>query len=135
MIAIDGKYIEQITKANVNNLIIVDYFADANYQDDGAVDFMLLETVELTEMMMALMEADTIDYFDTYDAYVTVESDGTVKEIEFIFKPYEDECPWSEYYYELNAEEQAVVLARIEDEVKDKFHMTLDDMLREAKGE
>lgn len=124
-----------ITKENVSNYINIDEVADANYQPYGAVDFMLLVTGELTEMMMDLMEVDTIDYFDTYDAYINIESDKTVSEIEFVFKPYEDDCPWSEYYYKLDAEEQAVVLARIEEEVKGKFHMTLDEMLREAKGE
>lgn len=132
MIKIDGRYLEQITKENVDGLIIIDWCADAHYQEDGGVDFMLEPTEEEEKLAKIVFERE-FD-FDECEimGYVTVSSDKGTVEMELVYRADDTFNPID---FRLTPTETALVLERLEQEVKDKFHMTLDEMLREAKGE
>ena len=134
MITIDGKYIEQITKANVNNLIFVDYFADAIYQDDGAVDFMLIETEEMDKLAEAVFERSFDSDYEIV-GYITVSPDKRTVEMELVYRDYIEDKYDVPISFELTPTERELVLPVLEEEVKAQFHMTLDEMIAEAKGE
>lgn len=120
-----------ITKERINKEIVVDWFADANYQDDGAVDFALEETDLIRELFEE--EAKTkVGEDGEINAYVTVERDGSVFEIELCYRPAYGNENWQVCDYQLNDTEAVAIKERLKEEVGHKFARTLDQILAES---
>lgn len=121
----------KITAENVNDIINIDYSADAYYHDDGSIDFMLEPKGDLTNILMQLLGVDTIGYWDDYNAYIVIENNGELYGgIEFTYMP--EEGDQSYYYYRFDEEEEKIVMDRIREEIKSKFYMSLEEMLEDA---
>ena len=129
-----------LTRENIND-IRVDWFADVLYQDDGEVNFILESAYVLYDMFFSCSGTDSEkmllpDGDDWIDAYITSETIGDVtlfKKIEFVYCSLDDNH--EPFLYELSDEEALLLTDRVREEVKAKWGtMTLDDILKEAKG-
>ena len=111
--------------------ICLDEFADCNYQDDGAVDFMLLENEWVKSVGDWLFEKSSSDN-EYYNAYVTVAYDKSLVDFEFI-KANNDGLTADVNWYTVEGKEAEYVIDRLDREARGCFKHSLDELLAEAK--
>lgn len=109
--------------------ICIDPFADCNYQDDGAIDFMLEATNLLYGIADRIFERDPKEN-EWYNIYVTVAADKSLVEFEIVRCSDDINDP---VWFSIEEDEANLVIDQMNEEVKRWSGRTLDDLLAEAK--
>ena len=111
--------------------ICIDAFADCNYQEDGAVDFMLLENEWVKSVGDWLFDKSSKDD-EYYNAYATVAYDKSLVDFEFV-KANNDGLTADVNCYTVEGKEAEYVIDQLDREARGCFKHSLDELLAEAK--
>jgi hypothetical protein len=118
--------------------IEIDYYADAHFQEDGEVDFLLIPSDLLDELFFSFEGTDSEtmlkndDYYDAYTCSVNHNGKHVFTEIEFVYTK-DDWAKKDVYVYTLNKEESRILTERIYAEVENNWNETFEELLKDGE--